>query len=102
MTHYDRHAQPALTAIAQNWYRCTDIETLHRWLEDHGYEFYGVFEAGEYGRFSHQEAEDRGDRRRYVHSFIQVLRSGEIYAPDGHATELLDSLTAGPPRERTA
>ena len=96
------HQQPRLSALAARKYRCDDIPALHHWLEAHGYQFYGTFDPAEYGRFSCQEAHETGERRSYVHSFIQVFADGQIYAPDPHAHNLLNTLVADEPHERTA
>jgi hypothetical protein len=93
--------QPRLRFLSNRKYHCDDIPALHRWLEAHGYQYYGQFDPGEYGRFSCQDTHDLGDRRSYVHSFIQVWANGEIYAPDPHAHHLLNTLLTDDPLERT-
>jgi hypothetical protein len=91
---------PQLLYVARDTYRCADVPALHRWLEQHGYRYYGQHYPGEYGRFSCQEAHGADDRR-YVHSYIQVFADGQIFAPDPHARELLAPLLADEGRERT-
>jgi hypothetical protein len=88
--------QPYLTRVAQRKYHCDDINALHDWLEKQGYRFYGQHDPGEYGRFSLQEAHELGDRTSYVHSFIQVWQSGEVYTPDPEACALLDRMVEQP------
>jgi hypothetical protein len=95
-------AKPYLTRQSNRKYHCDDIPALHHWLEARGYRFYGRHDSGEYGRFSLQEAHDLGDRREYVHSYIQVIDTGDVYSPDPHACELLDELASDRERERGA
>ena len=92
-------SQPRLTRVASRKYHCHDLAALHGWLEAQGYRFYGQHNPGEYGRFSLQHAEDRGDRQYYVHSFIQVFEDGQIYSPDPQACEMLDRLAGAQERE---
>jgi len=97
----NKQSTPQLTALRADTYRCDDIPALHSWLEAHSYTFYGQHDPGEYGRFSCQEAHETGERRSYVHSFIQVFADGQIYAPDPHAHNLLNTLVIDEPHERT-
>jgi hypothetical protein len=89
-----------LQFLAKDKYRCADLAALHRWLEAHGYRYYGRHAPNEYGRFACQETHDAGDHRSYVHSYIQVLATGEVYAPDAHARDLLAPLVIDAERER--
>lgn len=96
-----KKSAPQLQIMAKDKYRCVDLPALHRWLEAHGYNYYGQHAPGEYGRFACQETHDCGDRRSYVHSYIQVLATGEIFAPGPHARDLLASLVVDQDLERT-
>jgi len=87
-----RQPTPRLTSVAADTYRCADIPALHRWLEARGYTFYGQHYPGEYGRFSCQEQHEQAGRKAFVHSYIQVLSTGEVFAPDPHARDLLAAL----------
>jgi hypothetical protein len=94
--------KPQLYTLARDKYRCDDLSALHSWLEAHGYRYYGHHAPNEYGRFACQETHDTGDQRWYVHSYIQVLATGELFAPDPHARDLLAPLVSDAGRERTA
>jgi hypothetical protein len=98
----DHSMTPTVTRLQNRKYHCADIPTLHSWLESQGYHFYGQHDPGEYGRFSMQEAHDVDDQRTFVHSFIQVFDTGEVYSPDPLACELLDTLAGEDERERSA
>ena len=91
---------PQLRPLARDTYQCDDIPALHRWLEARGYRYYGRHADGEYGRFSCQERHDASERPTYVHSYIQVLANGKIFAPGDHARELLTPLVGDEERER--
>jgi hypothetical protein len=91
-----------LQFLAKDKYRCADLPALHDWLEAHGYRYYGRHAPNEYGRFACQETHDVSGRRSYVHSYIQVLATGEIYAPDPYARDLLAPLLNDAEHERTA
>ena len=97
----EKQATPTLTRLDSRKYQCADIPALHAWLEARGYQFYGQHNPGEYGRFSLQEAHQVGDRQTYVHSFIQVFDTGQVYSPDPFACELLDTLAIEDERERS-
>jgi hypothetical protein len=84
--------QPKLTRLANRKYQSDDIPKLHSWLEDNGYRFYGAHAADEYGRFSHQEKHVQAGQSSFSNGYIQVLATGEIYTPDPHSWQLLDSL----------
>jgi len=92
--------QPKLTRLANRKYQSDDIPTLHNWLEANGYVFYGAHATYEYGRFSHQEKHEQADQSSYSNGYIQVLTTGEIYTPDPHAWQLLDTLVEDDLRER--
>jgi hypothetical protein len=92
--------QPKLKRLAHRKYQCDDISALHTWLGAQGYIFYGQHASDEYGRFSHQEAHTQADESSYSNGYIQVLTSGEIYSPDPHAWQLLDTLVDDNPREQ--
>jgi hypothetical protein len=93
--------QPNLKRLANRKYQCDDIRALHAWLESQGYIFYGQHANNEYGRFSHQEGHPQAGERKYSNGYIQVLTSGEIYSPDPHSWQLLDSLVDDDLRERS-
>ena len=95
-------ATPQLQVLAKDKYQCADLPALHQWLEAHGYRYYGHHAPNEYGRFACQETHSGGDRPSYVHSYIQVLATGEIFAPGPHARDLLAPLLINTERERTA
>jgi hypothetical protein len=92
--------QPKLRRLANRKYHCHDVPVLHSWLETNGYVFYGPHAADEYGRFSHQEKHTEGDRSTYSNGYIQILNSGEIYTPDPHSYQLLDTLVDDDLQER--
>jgi hypothetical protein len=92
---------PQLQFVAKDKYCCVDLPALHRWLEAHGYRYYGHHAPNEYGRFACQETHDCDDGRTYVHSYIQVLATGELFAPGPHARDLLAPLVVDQERERT-
>jgi hypothetical protein len=94
-------ATPQLQLLAKDKYRCADLPTLHQWLEAHGYRYYGHHAPDEYGRFACQETHQRDGSPAYVHSYIQVLATGELYAPDPHARDLLAPLVIDTERERS-
>ena len=37
---------PQLQIVAKDKYRCVDLPVLHRWLEAHGYSYYGQHAPG--------------------------------------------------------
>jgi hypothetical protein len=96
-----KQVTPTLMRLDNRKYQCTDIPALHAWLEGRGYHFYGQHDPGEYGRFSLQEMHEVDDRRSYVHSFIQVFDTGQVYSPDPFACELLDTLAIEGEDERS-
>jgi hypothetical protein len=93
--------QPKLKRLANRKYQCDDIAALHTWLEAEGYEFYGRHALDEYGRFSHQETHEQAGQRSFSNGYIQVMTTGEIYTPDPHSWQLLDSLVEDDLRERS-
>jgi hypothetical protein len=93
--------QPKLKRLAHRKYQCDDIAALHSWLEANGYEFYGRHDLEEYGRFSHQESHNQHGQTSFSNGYIQVLTTGQIYSPDPHAWQLLDSLVDDDLRERS-
>jgi hypothetical protein len=94
-------ATPQLRVLAKDKYGCADLDALHQWLEAHGYRYYGHHAADEYGRFACQETHEGDGSPSYVHSYIQVMATGELYAPDPHARDLLAPLVIETERERT-
>ena len=95
-----KQATPQLQLLARDKYECADLPALHHWLEAHGYRYYGHHAANEYGRFACQETHAGNGNPSYVHSYIQVLATGELYAPDPHARELLAPLVIDVEDER--
>jgi hypothetical protein len=95
-------ATPQLQLLAKDKYRCSDLPALHHWLEAHGYRYYGHHAPNEYGRFARQETLMKDQSPSYIHSYIQVLATGELFAPDPHARELLAPLVADKEREHSA
>jgi hypothetical protein len=93
-------ATPQLQLLAKDKYLCANLPALHEWLEAHGYRYYGHHASNEYGRFACQEAYVGDDSPSYVHSYIQVLATGELYAPGPHARDLLAPLVIDTVRER--
>jgi hypothetical protein len=92
--------QPKLKRLANRKYQCHDIPALHSWLEANGYAFYGLHAPDEYGRFSHQEKDTQAGESSYSNGYIQVMSSGEIYTPDPHSWQLLDTLVDDDLQER--
>src|SRR4029079_14554186 len=94
-------ATPQLQLLAKDKYQCADLSMLHQWLEAHGYRYYGHHAANEYGRFACQETHTRAGNPSYIHSYIQVLATGELYAPDPHPRDLLPPLVIDAQRQRS-